>query len=658
MPNNSTDTVKVKSLRFGFDAKNKQAEKWAAKYAAKRVTVINTETEIAIRNFIRDMIRDQIPPREAAKQIKNMVGLNRPQAAALKKYVRGLNPALSPAAKAKAGIKLKKKMIRRRGSTIARTETIDALAAGAQQSWFQAQKKGVLGGDAKKEWMTTPFGACGFCQRMDGQQVLLNEKFDTNVKSIGKIDGPTTHPNCRCGVAPVPGMGGMTLTPPPVAATGAPISTMARMAVNADGELLKGSDARKAILKYADEEGEKIAAKLTLVRQKAAIAQGEAMQRSHEIQGRLIELRNKYTFYEPKRVFRLPEAQKKEMVALLKEQNQLKKKIKKLGAKQTETLEGVAEDILEKFIYNESDISSVELVIGRTMNAAQKKQWKLGSTAWQKLGDASFYTTELAGTVDEIKAVPVKVKRIIKVVKDRPNGNGRAWAAYDKDNAGEYIFFQGNGRVGRDASATIVHELSHTLEFATPELMAEALRFRNIVTKGDKLKSLREIMKSNRYRADEFAYDSENLGAYASKVYNSVGSFGGDRVVQNNIRYSSFDLEDSSRVWSDRDGWNIGTEVVTMGIQKMYTDPLAFAKESPEFFDFIYERVIKRKYTNTTSKWALRLNKDIKFVKDPTLKSTDTFGISGPPSDFLDKAIRAKQKQAEAIREIRLVKDY
>ena len=90
----------------------------------------------------------------------------------------------------------------------------------------------------------------------------------------------------------------------------------------------------------------------------------------------------------------------------------------------------------------------------------------------------------------------------------------------------------------------------------------------------------------------------------------------------------------------------------------MYTDPLAFAKESPEFFDFIYERVIKRKYTNTTSKWALRLNKDIKFVKDPTLKSTDTFGISGPPSDFLDKAIRAKQKQAEAIREIRLVKDY
>ena len=45
-------------------------------------------------------------------------------------------------------------------------------------------------------------------------------------------------------------------------------------------------------------------------------------------------------------------------------------------------------------------------------------------------------------------------------------------------------------------------------------------------------------------------------------------------------------------------------------------------------------------------------------MKDPTLKSTDTFGISGPPSDFLDKAIRAKQKQAEAIREIRLVKDY
>ena len=68
--------------------------------------------------------------------------------------------------------------------------------------------------------------------------------------------------------------------------------------------------------------------------------------------------------------------------------------------------------------------------------------------------------------------------------------------------------------------------------------------------------------------------------------------------------------------------------------------------------------ILHTDYTNTTSKWALRLNKDINFVKDPTLKSTDTFGISGPPSDFLDKAIRAKQTEAEAIREIRLVKDY
>ena len=202
MPESSTDSPKSKA-GFGFNAKSREASALASGYAAEQVTRINKETRIALKRVISESIRDGIPPRDAAKQIREMVGLNRPQALALKRYVRKLSPTLSTAAKAKAGKKLKDKMIRRRAVTIARTEVIDSLTAGVEAAWGQAQDQGLLGKNAKKEWMATPGFACNICQALNGQQVLISKQFISS--TVGALDRPTAHPNCRCGIAPVPG---------------------------------------------------------------------------------------------------------------------------------------------------------------------------------------------------------------------------------------------------------------------------------------------------------------------------------------------------------------------------------------------------------------------------------------------------------------------
>ena len=154
-----------------------------------------------MRTIIAWSIREGIAPRDAAKLIKKSVGLNRPQMQTLIDYERRLPAEMPSAVKAKAFKKYKEKLVRRRAMMIARTEVIDALNLGAEVAWKQAQGQGLLGKEAKKEWLTTPVGACNVCLALNGKSVKIGEKFQT---PRGAVNGPTAHPNCRCGIAPVP----------------------------------------------------------------------------------------------------------------------------------------------------------------------------------------------------------------------------------------------------------------------------------------------------------------------------------------------------------------------------------------------------------------------------------------------------------------------
>jgi hypothetical protein len=197
-----SSTTNAKPIAFSFDAKNREAQRIARDYTAVQITLIGNETKKAVRLIIAWSIREGIAPRDAAKLIKEAVGLNRPQMQTLIDYERRLPAEMPTAVKVKAYKKYEQKLVRRRAMMIARTEVMDALNTGAEVAWSQAQDQGFLGKQAGKEWVTTTVGACEVCNALDGTQVLLGKKFST-VRGE-EISGPTAHPNCRCAVAAVP----------------------------------------------------------------------------------------------------------------------------------------------------------------------------------------------------------------------------------------------------------------------------------------------------------------------------------------------------------------------------------------------------------------------------------------------------------------------
>lgn len=116
--------------------------------------------------------------------------------------------------------------------------------------------------------------------------------------------------------------------------------------------------------------------------------------------------------------------------------------------------------------------------------------------------------------------------------------------------------YAGRGRIklSTDASAgEVVHELGHWLEDVHPDIHRKAVAFLRERTRGEPLRKLSELTGNPAYEPSERARKDRFLHPYMGKDY-------GDQ----------------------------GTEIVSMGLEMMYTDPRRLAKEDPEYFDFIY----------------------------------------------------------------------
>jgi hypothetical protein len=191
----------VAKVRFSFDGKNEAAQKQAKLRAARMVTRVSKETKEAVRALVVRAIRDGIPPYEAARMIKSMVGLTALQAQGAMNYRASLIEQGHTLDRVdKLTDKYTERKIKERAWTIARTEIMDALNAGAEESWRQAKKKGFLSADAKKEFIVTgDERLCPVCGGMEDQQQPIDKPFIT---ATGKpIRNPPVHPRCRCTMA-------------------------------------------------------------------------------------------------------------------------------------------------------------------------------------------------------------------------------------------------------------------------------------------------------------------------------------------------------------------------------------------------------------------------------------------------------------------------
>lgn len=103
---------------------------------------------------------------------------------------------------------------------------------------------------------------------------------------------------------------------------------------------------------------------------------------------------------------------------------------------------------------------------------------------------------------------------------------------------------------------TVVHELGHWFEYNTPGTQRAAQEFLERRTAGEAPQRLMDLYPGHGYRPDEVTKRDNFEHAYVGKVYRSGA-----------------------------------TEIVSMGLEEMFADPVGFARRDPDYFDFVYSLV-------------------------------------------------------------------
>lgn len=179
---------------MAFDRANPEAVRWARERAARLVVDVTEQSRAAVRRIIARAVEGKLTPREAARLIRNVVGLTELQSdAVLNMQVKLLAQGKLDEAVRKAGERYAARLLRYRAETIARTETIAAANEGQRQLWKQAQERGFLKATQRRRWITTPDERlCPVCKALNGKTATLGEPFP------GGYMNPPAHPNCRC----------------------------------------------------------------------------------------------------------------------------------------------------------------------------------------------------------------------------------------------------------------------------------------------------------------------------------------------------------------------------------------------------------------------------------------------------------------------------
>lgn len=192
-------------IGFAFDVTNPRAVNWARFESALLIRGITENTRQAIRAIIVRMFEDGIPPRQAARLIRPLIGLTEPWALAVDNFRRQLQETGQSFENVDRLVSTyAKRLINHRAETIARTESIRASAVGQQELYQQAADAGILERDrARRRWLVTPDERlCPICAPMPSDPVNLTVTVDTPFTTGDgrQVMTPPAHPQCRCAV--------------------------------------------------------------------------------------------------------------------------------------------------------------------------------------------------------------------------------------------------------------------------------------------------------------------------------------------------------------------------------------------------------------------------------------------------------------------------
>lgn len=186
------------TLGFRFDLTNPRVFEWIERHAANLVVGIDEESKRAIRTVLERMFRDGIPPRTAAREIRDLIGLTERQITAVENYRLTLGESDRVG---QLTAEYSERLLRQRAENIARTESMTASNQGQHELWRQARDQGFIEPEQKRKWIITPDERlCEICAPVpDNGPVGLDEPFVLGDGSI--VMNPPGHPQCRCTTA-------------------------------------------------------------------------------------------------------------------------------------------------------------------------------------------------------------------------------------------------------------------------------------------------------------------------------------------------------------------------------------------------------------------------------------------------------------------------
>jgi hypothetical protein len=126
----------------------------------------------------------------------------------------------------------------------------------------------------------------------------------------------------------------------------------------------------------------------------------------------------------------------------------------------------------------------------------------------------------------------------------------------DSDSGRSY-YYQGDIYMANPDPGTIIHESGHWLEARNLQVRREVQEFYNKRTEGEPVVKLSQVTGNPSYNDSEVTKVDKWLNSYMGKFYGNQPS----------------------------------SEVLSMGLEMMYRNPIYLAKNDPEMFDFIYSVV-------------------------------------------------------------------
>lgn len=217
-------------LQFRLQGFNPVAARWAESHVARLIFDITEANKDAVRTIVLRMITEGIPPTQAARLIRGVIGMTPRDAVAVANFYRMAerenalralahmeDSIMAPAMRARyqqrqvlgeARIQslveqYQGRLLTARAEMIARTESTTAAIQGQLRVWERLGADGIVDtATTRMKWILTPDERlCPICASIpskEGNLPPIGGRFTDYLG--GTYDGPPAHPNCRCAV--------------------------------------------------------------------------------------------------------------------------------------------------------------------------------------------------------------------------------------------------------------------------------------------------------------------------------------------------------------------------------------------------------------------------------------------------------------------------